>query len=67
MTLINGAQYRAIIRLGFFEQVASNTTVASKLSDAGFVRGGNRIWSRPRSYWRVGRLYTNCGATEPDY
>ena len=36
-TVTTGTRYRAAIRLGFFEQVASNDTIATKLLDAGFV------------------------------
>ena len=36
-TVTTGTRYRAMIRLGLFEQVASNDAIASKLLDAGFV------------------------------
>ena len=36
-TVTTGRRYRATIRLGLFEQVASNDTIAGKLLDAGFV------------------------------
>ena len=36
-TVTTGTRYRAKIRLGFFEQVASNDAIAARLSDAGFV------------------------------
>ena len=36
-TVETGKLYRATIRLGLFEQVASNDDVAAKLRDAGFV------------------------------
>jgi hypothetical protein len=47
--LTSGKRYRAYIRLGFFEQAASNETVRGKLEDAGFCfvavggRGRDRV------------------------
>jgi hypothetical protein len=45
-TVESGKRYRARIRLGFFEGVASNRTIADKLEEAGFVNvvvtGGGR-------------------------
>jgi len=37
ITIETGRRYRATIRLGFFEGMASNDTIAGKLLDAGFV------------------------------
>jgi hypothetical protein len=37
MNLVKGARYRANIKLGFFEQVASNDQIKSKLEAAGFA------------------------------
>ncbi len=36
MILESGKRYRATIRLGFFESMASSAQIAEKLSDAGF-------------------------------
>ncbi len=57
MTLEQGGRYYAPIRLGLFEQVASNDTIRGKLEEAGFcavaVGGGGRdrfaegTWGRP--------------------
>lgn len=33
----HGKKYRANVSLGLFEQVASNSTIAEKLRDAGFA------------------------------
>lgn len=38
MRLYAGHRYSAAIRLGFFERLISNDTIAGKLMDAGFVR-----------------------------
>jgi len=37
VSLTTGQRYRATLRLGFFEGIASNATIASKLTDAGFT------------------------------
>jgi hypothetical protein len=48
-TVLKGRRYRAIISLGFFEQIASNDTIAGMLTDAGFAdvvvsgSGGRRV------------------------
>ena len=36
-TVRQGKRYRAKIKLGFFEKMASNVTIANKLHDAGFA------------------------------
>ncbi len=36
MILTQGQRYKARLRLGFFEGIASNDTVREKLEDAGF-------------------------------
>ena len=57
MRLVSGQAYEADISLGFFEKMASNEQVKSKLEDAGFKNvvvwgsGGARVargvWSGP--------------------
>lgn len=48
-TVLKGKRYRAVITLGFFEQIASNDTIAGMLADAGFAdvvvngSGGRRV------------------------
>ena len=37
MILTQGTRYRARLRLGFFEQVASNDAIIAKLEEAGFL------------------------------
>jgi hypothetical protein len=37
MILTQGQRYRATIRLGFFERIASNEAIESKLEGAGFI------------------------------
>jgi hypothetical protein len=37
MTLTKGARYRARLRLGIFEGLASNATIEAKLEEAGFA------------------------------
>jgi hypothetical protein len=56
-TVRKGARYRATIRLGFFQGMASNQQVADRFTEVGFTdvnvtgNGRNRIgtalWSRP--------------------
>jgi hypothetical protein len=41
-TVRQGKRYRATIRLGFLEQLAGNTTIAARLSEAGFA--DVRVW-----------------------
>jgi hypothetical protein len=41
-TVRRGKRYRASIRLGFFEQLAGNATIAERLSEAGFANV--RVW-----------------------
>jgi hypothetical protein len=36
-TVRRGRRYRATIRLGFFEQLADNETIAAQLREAGFA------------------------------
>lgn len=36
-TVRQGKRYRAQIKLGFFEKMAGNVTIANKLHDAGFA------------------------------
>lgn len=53
-TVIQGKRYRASIALGFFEQIASNETIAGMLRDVGFsevsvagsgsVRNAEALW-----------------------
>lgn len=40
MVLTQGTRYRARIRLGLFEQIASNDAIREKLEEAGFTAVG---------------------------
>lgn len=49
-TVKHATKYRAKIKLGFFERIASNETIEEKLRDAGFVTitvwgGGGERWA----------------------
>jgi hypothetical protein len=56
-TVQQGTRYRATIRLGFFQSVASNQQVADKFTEVGFTevnvtgngrnRTGTALWPRP--------------------
>ncbi len=37
ITVITGTRYRATLRLGWLEGIASNESIAAKLTDAGFT------------------------------
>ena len=52
MILSTGTRYTATLRLGVFEQVASNDMVASKLTDAGFV--SVTVWGSGRDRFATG-------------
>jgi hypothetical protein len=59
MTLVQGARYRARIRLGMFEQIAANGTIRERLEEAGFAdvtvigtgrdRQADGVWGQPTS------------------
>ncbi len=58
-TVRKGKRYRATIRLGFFQSVASNQQVAEKFSEVGFTevnvtgsgrnRVGTGLWPHPNA------------------
>lgn len=52
MILTTGRKYKATLRLGFFEGVASNDAVASRLQDAGFVNVV--VWGSGRDRFATG-------------
>ena len=52
MILTTGRKYKATLRLGFFEGVASNDVVASRLQDAGFVHVV--VWGSGRDRFATG-------------
>lgn len=52
VTLETGKRYKADVRLGFFEGLASNDTIAAKLLDAGFV--GVTVFGKGRDRWATG-------------
>lgn len=52
-TAHQGKRYRATIRLGMFEQVASNTTIMGKLVDAGFSEV--KVWGSGRDRFAEAR------------
>jgi hypothetical protein len=52
MHLTTGTLYQATIRLGFFESVASNDSIAAKLLDAGFVNV--TVWGSGRDRFARG-------------
>lgn len=52
MKLTTGQTYKATLRLGMFEQVAGNDMVASRLTDAGFVRV--TVWGSGRDRFATG-------------
>ncbi len=73
-TLTHGQRYAATLALGYFEQLASNETVADKLKIAGFVgvsvdgKGRNRvavgIWTGPTREVELPSQVSNVKAIE---
>lgn len=51
-TVQQGKRYRAKIRLGFFEGIASNNTIAEKLKNAGF--SDVQVWGSGRDRFADG-------------
>ncbi len=73
-TVHEGQRYRATIRLGFFQSLASNQEVAEKFSEAGFTEvnvtgsGRNRIgtglWPHPDATAEVPEEITSIEVIE---